>query len=63
MPTLRLAEALKRKKVSKRQFAKRLGLSYNNVFRFFRDGYDPKLSMLGKWAKALGVKISDLYTD
>lgn len=63
MAQLLLAETLRKKKLSKRQFAKLLGVRYENAFRWFRDGYDPKLSMLERWAKALRCKIRDLYRD
>lgn len=63
MARLLLAQVLKRKGVSKRQFAKTLGVRYDNAFRFFREGYDPKLSMLEKWAKTLGVRIRDLFKE
>lgn len=63
MVKLTLGEVLKRKKISKRQFAKRIKKDYSSVFRYFRPGYDPKLSMLALWAKAIGVKIKDLYRD
>jgi DNA-binding Xre family transcriptional regulator len=63
MATLNLGKALKRKKLSKRKFAKLLGMSYNNVFRLFRDGQDPKLSTLTKWAKILKLKVRDLIED
>lgn len=63
MAKLLLNQALKKKNVSKRQFAKKLGIHYSAVFRYFREGYDPKLSTLGLWAKALGCKISDLYEE
>lgn len=58
-----LAEILTRKKMSKRQFAIRLGIKYENVFRFFHRGYDPKLSMLERWAKVLKVRIRDLIKE
>lgn len=61
MATLILAKVLKKKRISKRQFAKRLGREYHTVFRYFKEGYDPKLSTLAEWAKALGVRISELY--
>jgi transcriptional regulator with XRE-family HTH domain len=60
---LTLAQALKKKKLSKRQFAKRLGERYNNVFRYFREGYDPKFSKMEEMAKAIGVKIKDLFKE
>ena len=63
MPELLLEKVLEKRKMSKRQFAKRLEIDYSSVFRFFRPGYDPKLSTLEKWAKVLGVKIRDLYKE
>ena len=60
MAKLLLDEILKKKKISKRQFAKALKIEYSAVFRYFRPGYDPKLSTLEKWANALGVEIRDL---
>jgi transcriptional regulator with XRE-family HTH domain len=63
MAELLLDKILKRKGISKRRFAKLLGVHYRAVFRFFEDGYDPKLSMLSRWSKTLGVKISSLYRD
>jgi DNA-binding XRE family transcriptional regulator len=58
-----IEEVLKKRKLSKRQFAKRLGLPYNAVFRYFKEGYDPKLSTLAKWAKAIPCKITDLFKE
>jgi len=63
MAKLILAEVLKKKNLSKRQFAKRLKIDYSSVFRYFRDGYDPKLSTLERWAKAIGVKVRDLLEE
>lgn len=67
MPTMAviftLADALKKKGLSKRQFAKKLGVPYQYVFRYFREGYDPKLSKLHDFAKAINVKITDLYRE
>lgn len=63
MPKLLLAEALQKKGLSKRQFAKKIGKEYPTVFRYFRDGYDPKLSSLEVWAKVLGCRIRDLYEE
>lgn len=59
----RLAAVLKKKKISKRQLAKRLGIHYQNVFRMFHDSYDPKLSMLRKWAKVVPCRIRDLFEE
>lgn len=63
MAKLLLSSILKKKGLSKRQFAKLLNMEYDNVFRFFRAGYDPKLSVLEKWAKVLGVRIRDLFKE
>lgn len=63
MAKLALGDALKKRKLSKRQFAKMLGMSYHNVFRLFREGQDPKFSTLNKWAKVLGCKVRDLIKE
>lgn len=63
MAKLLLEEVLKKKGLSKRQFAKKLGKDYPAVFRYFRDGYDPKLSSLEAWSNVLGCRIKDLYED
>ena len=63
MAKLVLDAILKKRGISKRQFAKKLNVEYYSVFRYFRDGYDPKLSTLAKWAKALGIKVQDLIKD
>jgi len=63
MAKLLLAEVLKKKGLSKRQFAKRLGKDYPAVFRYFREGYDPKLSVLEAWANVLGCRIRDIYEE
>lgn len=58
-----LGDVLKKKSWSKRRFAMELDERYSDVFRYFRKGYDPKLSKLSKFAKALKCKISDLYSE
>ncbi len=63
MPKLRLAAVLKRRKMSKRKFAKLLEIEYPNVFRYFHEDYDPKLSTVFRWAKALGCKVRDLIQE
>jgi transcriptional regulator with XRE-family HTH domain len=63
MPRITLAQALKRRKISKRQFAKRLGCHYATVFQFFRPGYNPTFKMMCRWAKALDVRVRDLYKE
>jgi transcriptional regulator with XRE-family HTH domain len=61
MFTLRLEELLDKKGLSKRAFAKLLKIQYPHVFRFFRPGYDPKLSMLLRWSEALKCDIEELF--
>ncbi len=63
MAELRLAEVLKEKEISKRKFAKMIDKDYREIFRYCRKGYDPKLSTLDKWAKALNVRIKDLFKE
>ena len=63
MVRIRLDAVLRKRRLSKRQFAIRLGMDYASVFRFFRANYDPKLSMLERWARAIGCRIADLFQD
>lgn len=63
MAKVLLGQVLKKKKITKYEFAKRLGMPYRHVFRLFGPKVDPKLSTLSKWSKALGVKIKDLYRE
>jgi transcriptional regulator with XRE-family HTH domain len=52
-----------KKGISKYKFAKLLGVESYSVFRYFRTGYDPKLSTLTKWARVLGVRVRDLIKE
>lgn len=63
MPAIALKEMLQKRGLSKRQFAQRLGMRYEHVFRLFRPGVDPKLSTLAKWAKALRCRVRDLIRE
>jgi transcriptional regulator with XRE-family HTH domain len=63
MAKIILEEVLKKKRVSKREFAKRLGIAYKNVFRLFHDGANPRFSALNKYASVLGVRVRDLIKD
>ncbi len=63
MPTLTLAAALKKKKMSKRKFAKNLECQYHSVFQFFKPDYNPTFKMMCRWAKAAGCKVKDLYQE
>jgi transcriptional regulator with XRE-family HTH domain len=60
---LRLDKILEKKGVSKRQFSKMLEEDESNVYRYFRDGYDPKLTTLKKWASTLKMRVSDLVKE
>lgn len=59
----RLAEVLKKKRISKRRFAAMLDMDYPTIFRYFRKGYDPKLSTLTRWAKALKVSVRSMIKE
>jgi DNA-binding Xre family transcriptional regulator len=63
MAKLILGKVLKKKKLSKRKFAKLLEIDYSNVWRLFKEGADPKLSTLAKWAKILKCKVRDLIEE
>jgi len=63
MAELRLVEVLKKKKISKRKFAKMIDKDYREIFRYCRSGYDPKLSTLDLWAKALKIRVRDLIRE
>ena len=63
MAKLPLDKILQEKKISKRQFAKMLGEDPSNVHRYFREGYDPKLSLLKEWANKLKMKASELVKE
>ena len=58
-----MEKILEKKGVSKRQFSKLLEEDESNVYRYFRDGYDPKLSTLKKWASKLRMKVSELVKE
>lgn len=63
MPKLILAKVLKKKGLSKRQFAKRLEMDYRHVFRLFHADANPRFKTLCSWAKALGCKVRDLIEE
>lgn len=58
-----LAKVLKEKKITKYRFAKLIGAEYSNIVRYFKPEYDPRLSTLEKWSKALDVSVKDLIED
>jgi hypothetical protein len=63
MATFILEAALKKRKISKRRFARMLGVRYDNFFRVFRPNYDAKLSFMNECAAALGVKVKSLIKE
>ncbi len=63
MAKLVIEKLLKQKDLSKREFAKRLGMDYSNVQRCFKPSFDPRFSTLERCAKALGVKVRDLFEE
>lgn len=60
---LKLDTILEKKKISKYRLAQLLDVPTPSVFRYFRSGYDPKLSTLEKIAKVLEVKVRDLLDE
>jgi ribosome-binding protein aMBF1 (putative translation factor) len=54
---------LEKRDISKRKFAKMLEEDQSNVHRYFRDGYDPKLSTIKKWAAKLKMKVGDFVKE
>ena len=58
-----LGKILKQKKITKYRFAKLVGVEYPNVVKYFKQGYDPRLSTVERWAKALNVSVKDLIED
>jgi DNA-binding XRE family transcriptional regulator len=63
MPTLRLAEMLEKRKMTKYRFAKLMKAEYKNIGRWFKPGYDPKISTMAAWARVLRCRIRDLYKE
>lgn len=58
-----LSEACKKRGVSQYRLAILLKMDGKNITRLFREGYDPKLSLLSRVAKAIRCKIKDLYRE
>jgi transcriptional regulator with XRE-family HTH domain len=62
-PRLILSQVLKKHKLSKRQFAIRLGAKEHSVYQFFKPEYNPTFKMLCRWAKAIGCRVKDLIKE
>jgi transcriptional regulator with XRE-family HTH domain len=63
MPELRLELILKKKKLSKRQFARLLKTDTGTLSKYFKGTGNPTLLTLEKWAKLLNVKVRDLIKE
>lgn len=63
MAKVDLTRALKKAKLSKRQFSFRLGIDPKNSPRMFRKEFDPRISDLTKYAKAIGCRVRDLIKE
>lgn len=63
MAKVALLKVLKKKNLTKYAFAKLLGVPTSNTARYFKADYDPRLTTLEKWAKALDVSVKDLIED
>jgi hypothetical protein len=59
----RLGEILKKRKLSKLAFSRLIEKKYENTLRYYKDSFDPKLSTLTEWARALRVKVRDLIKE
>jgi transcriptional regulator with XRE-family HTH domain len=63
MAKLILARILKKKRLSKREFARRTGIRYDNVSKVFHKDHNPSLETLTRYAKAVGVKVRDILDE
>lgn len=63
MAKVALEKVLKKKKLTKYAFAKLVGVPSSNTAKYFKSGYDPRLSTIERWAKALDVSVKDLIED
>lgn len=63
MAKSKLREVLKKKKISLNEFARITGIARSTIGRYVKPDYDPKLSTLTLWAKALNVKVRDLLQE
>ena len=60
MPKLVLEKIRKKRKLSKREFSKRIKMPYKNVWRVFRPNHNPRFKDLIRYAKGLECKVRDL---
>ena len=58
-----LAKVLKRKKISKRAFARAAQYDLGNLWKLFAKDYNPTLSTMHRCAKAIGCKVRELIEE
>jgi transcriptional regulator with XRE-family HTH domain len=59
---LRVREIIEAKKINQSQLSRKADIPINTIQSMVRNEYhDPRISTLEKLAKALGVRIEDLY--
>lgn len=58
----RMISARKATGLKQAEFARRCGISYVSLYRIERGRQCPRADLLGRWAKACGVDVGDLYT-
>lgn len=58
-----LGKVLKRKKLSKRQFAIRLKKDPKHVTVYFGKNYNPTLKTLARWAEVIPCRVRDLIEE
>jgi DNA-binding Xre family transcriptional regulator len=59
----KLESIVQKKKISKYRLAQLLGVPTSTVFRYFKPGFDPKVSTLERLAKVLELKVRDLLDE
>ena len=60
---INLGRILDDKGISNGKFAEMIGVQKQHVTNYFKPGYDPKISTVIKWCKALEISIVDLLDE
>lgn len=63
MAWLNLAKVLDEKGWSSYRLAKELGVTFNTVAKYYKEGYDPKFSTILRWAEVLECEVEDLIDN
>jgi len=58
-----IEKILKKKRLTKYAFAKMLNHSYSTTVRYYKPGFNPRLSTLERWAELLDVSVKDLIEE